>query len=290
MSRKEAAAALSYTQQIAAARAREDRTADRIVAERQQAAADAAEAAAAAEAARLQAIEDAEAAAAAQKVADAQAFAARKAATYAAESALNEYSVHRESYKNRLGPDGHRFQIRSKASDPKAYRFGANTKAFSPGNNGFCMAVPEAATAKGGWRDGLSVSMAPCDDEDDLQFFSFDPVSSYIHPEPTRSWCLDYAPNPKGFKALRVQWCDKKHSVYHGDGHQRWQFANNSKIQNEDTSLCVTTGLGDVPGRVFTGKTVQQYTCDSTALEQLWTWLPRGGAYKAMELGRLWVN
>jgi hypothetical protein len=45
-----------------------------------------------------------------------------------------------------------RFQIRSKASDPEAYRFGKDTKAFSPGKQGFCMAVPEAKTA--GWRNG----------------------------------------------------------------------------------------------------------------------------------------
>ena len=35
--------------------------------------------------------------------------------------------------------------------------------------------------------------MEPCDEEDEGQLFVFDPVSAYIHPDPSRSWCLDYA-------------------------------------------------------------------------------------------------
>lgn len=62
----------------------------------------------------------------------------KTAATFAAESATNAFAATRDSYKHRLGPDGHRFQVKF-----------AKSSAWKQGQ---CLAVPDAAES--GWKDG----------------------------------------------------------------------------------------------------------------------------------------
>lgn len=111
VTRDEAAAALSYTEEIAVAKAREEKTNLRIETERKKERTDARDARQKAEADRVQGIADAEAAAIAKIRADKKAFSDRKAATHASESAVNEFSNNQNSYKHRLGADGHRYIV-----------------------------------------------------------------------------------------------------------------------------------------------------------------------------------
>jgi len=134
----------------------------------------------------------------------------------------------------------------------------------------------------------MSVLLAACNESDSTQLFSYDPTSTYIHPQESTSFCLDFEFDQANFRPLTVFRCDKTFSKAAKPRHQEWTFANGSNIVNTGTKKCVATGTGsERNGKIYDGKAVQQYACGELR-EQWWNWVPRVWS-KTVESGRAFV-
>ena len=129
--------------------------------------------------------------------------------------------------------------------------------------------------------------MALCNETDESQLFHYDPSSHYIHPELSKTFCLDFDTDKQNNRPLTVFRCDKTFSPSAKPHHQQWAFTNNSNIKNLGTGKCITTGTGGKISTVYEGKSVMQYDCAGIK-EQFWSWVPDQW-YKAVESGRSFV-
>ena len=123
----------------------------------------------------------------------------------------------------------------------------------------FCLSVPRSDRKEGerlGWRNGVAVLLAACNQSDSTHYFSFDKTSQMLHPEDSRSFCLDFDFDAKNLRPLTVFRCDKTFSSKAKPRHQTWEFFNNSNIRNRGTGKCLAIGTKTI----YDGIAVRQLT------------------------------